>query len=57
MELVLPQFGLFFWTLIIFLTFFFLLKKFAWGPILAAIKEREQSIENSLQAAENARSE
>ena len=57
MELVLPQFGLFFWTLVIFLSFFFILKKFAWGPILSAIQEREQSIENSLKAAESARSE
>lgn len=57
MELVLPQFGLFFWTIIIFLIFFFILKKFAWGFILKSLHEREQSIESSLKAAEVARSE
>lgn len=57
MELVLPQFGLFFWTVVIFLIFFFILKKFAWGHILKALQEREQSIENSLKAAEAARLE
>lgn len=57
MELVLPQFGLFFWTIVIFLIFFFILKKFAWGFILKAIQEREQSIETSLKAAEAARIE
>jgi len=55
MELVMPQFGLFFWTVLIFLTIFFLLKKFAWKPILEALKEREKTIETSLKAAEQAR--
>ena len=55
MEIVVPQFGLFFWTLVIFLTFFLLLRKYAWKPILKMIHEREESIESSLQAAEQAR--
>jgi F-type H+-transporting ATPase subunit b len=35
----------------------FVLGKFAWKPILAAIKEREQGITNALQAAEKAKNE
>lgn len=54
MELILPKFGLFFWTLVVFLTLFLLLKKFAWKPILKAISEREASIEEKLNAAAEA---
>ncbi|MBX3101257.1 MAG: F0F1 ATP synthase subunit B [Bacteroidetes bacterium] len=54
MEIILPNFGLFFWTLVVFLTLFFLLKKFAWKPILKAIKDRETSIEEKLNAAQAA---
>jgi F-type H+-transporting ATPase subunit b len=57
MELVLPQFGLFFWTLVLFLIIFFTLKKFAWKPILNSIKEREDTIVNALKSAETARAE
>ena len=57
MDIILPQLGLFFWSAIIFVVFFFLLKKFAWGPIMAGIKEREESISQSLKQAEKARSE
>lgn len=57
MELVLPQFGLFFWTVLIFLTIFFLLRRFAWKPILAALDEREKSIADALSQAEKARKE
>lgn len=57
MEIVLPKFGLFFWTLIIFLIYYFLIAKFAWKPILASIKQREESIEKSLKDAETARQE
>ena len=51
MNLIQPQLGLFFWTLVVFLVVFFLLRKFAWRPILNALKEREQDIESKLQAA------
>ncbi|OUD34566.1 F0F1 ATP synthase subunit B [Flavobacterium sp. FPG59] len=46
-----------FWTTIIFVVFFLLLKKFAWGPILGAVKSREESINNALASAESARLE
>ena len=57
MELVTPEIGLVFWTTISFLIFLFILGKFAWKPILAAINEREISIENALMKAEAAKEE
>jgi F-type H+-transporting ATPase subunit b len=50
-------FGLFFWALIIFVGLVFLLKKFAWKPILDAVNEREEGIKNALLSAENAKKE
>lgn len=47
--------SLLFWSTIIFLILFFLLAKFAWKPILSAVKQREDSINNALEAAEEAR--
>lgn len=55
MELVTPEFGTVFWMLLSFLMILFILKKFAWKPILAALKEREASIDNALRSADKAR--
>lgn len=49
------SFGLFFWQTLIFLLLIFLLKKFAWKPILDAVNEREEGIKNALLSAENAK--
>ena len=49
--------SLIFWTSIIFLVFFILLRKFAWKPILGAVKGREDSINEALSSAETARRE
>lgn len=57
MELVNPGIGLIFWTLVTFLLVLFLLKKFAWGPISDALTQRESFIEDSLKAAESAKTE
>jgi F-type H+-transporting ATPase subunit b len=57
MELVKPSLGLIFWMVVSFSIILFLLKKFAWQPILSMIKEREESIENALSAAEKAKEE
>jgi len=51
------SFGLFFWQIILFVLLLLLLKKFAWGPILTAINDREEGIQGALDAAENARKE
>ena len=59
MEKLLEQFslGLFVWMLVIFIALIFLLKKFAWKPILDAVNEREEGIRNALLSAENAKKE
>ncbi len=49
--------GLFFWQYLIFVGLIFLLKKFAWKPILDAVNEREEGIRNALLSAENAKKE
>lgn len=57
MELVKPDFGLVFWMTISFLIVVFILRKFAWGPILTALKERETSIMDALNSAKKAKEE
>ncbi len=57
MELINPDFGTIFWTTIAFLIILFILRKFAWKPILNFLRERENSIENALKAADQAREE
>jgi F-type H+-transporting ATPase subunit b len=49
------SFGLFFWQTLIFLLLVFLLRKFAWKPILDAVNEREEGIKNALLSAEIAK--
>jgi F-type H+-transporting ATPase subunit b len=49
--------GLFIWQTIIFLALLFLLKKYAWKPILGAVEERSNSIDDALKAAEKAKDE
>jgi F-type H+-transporting ATPase subunit b len=56
MNLTAPE-SLIFWTTIIFILFFILLRKFAWKPILGAVKGREDSINEALSSAETARRE
>jgi len=55
MELVKPEFGLVFWMTLSFLIVVFILSKFAWGPILNSLKERETSIEDALNAAKKSK--
>jgi F-type H+-transporting ATPase subunit b len=49
--------GTLIWTAIAFLTVLFLLKKFAWKPILASLQEREDFIDKSLKSAEQAKAQ
>jgi|YNPMSStandDraft_1061717.scaffolds.fasta_scaffold00449_9 F-type H+-transporting ATPase subunit b len=55
--LVSPGIGLIFWMLLSFSIVLFILAKFAWKPILKILKDREDSIEKALKAAEEARIE
>ena len=57
MELVTPNPGTIFWMIIVFGILLFILGKFAWKPILNALKEREESIASALNAAEEAKKE
>lgn len=59
MEKLIGEFslGLFFWQSLIFLGLLFMLKKFAWKPILDAVNDRETSIKDALASAEAARDE
>jgi F-type H+-transporting ATPase subunit b len=57
MQLITPDIGLLFWMLVSFGIVFFLLKKFAWKPILNMLYEREESIEKALKSADEAKKE
>lgn len=50
--LLTPAIGLIFWTVIAFLIVFYILKKFAWKPILTSLKERETGIAAAIASAE-----
>lgn len=57
MELVTPSIGLIFWQTVLFLLTLFVLARFAWKPIMASLREREQTIEGALREADRARQE
>jgi len=57
MGLLLPDFGLLFWMVFSFSILLWILKRYAWGPILKALNDREKSIETALKSAENAKEE
>ena len=57
MDLLIPDTGLFIFQTLAFLILLFVLGKFAWKPILAGLKEREESIEGALKSAEQAKEE
>jgi len=51
------SFGLFFWQTLLFVGLLLLLAKYAWRPILEAVEERENTIKDSLEAAEKAKAD
>lgn len=57
MDLLTPELGLFFWTLIAFISVFLILRKYAWGPILSSLGEREKGIADSIATAERVKAE
>ena len=57
MDLILPDFGLLFWTGLVFCCLLFILTKFAWKPILGAVNAREQKISEALELAEKTKVE
>lgn len=52
-----PEPGLLFWTVLIFLIFWTLVARFAFKPIVNALKKREQDIQDALDEAKKAREE
>lgn len=57
MSLLTPHLGFFIWTLLAFIVVLFLLRKFAWKPILKSLNDRENNIANSIAAAEKVKAE
>ena len=57
MDLLLPHLGLIVWTILAFLIVLFILKKFAWKPILKGLNERESNIADSIASAERVKLE
>ena len=57
MRLLTPEFGLLIWTLLAFLIVFFILRKLAWPAIIKGLRDREQSISDSLATAERVKAE
>ncbi len=55
MDLITPDFGLFFWMLVTFMLVFIILKKFAWKPTVNALREREDTIRTGIENAEDAK--
>jgi F-type H+-transporting ATPase subunit b len=56
-DLITPNLGYSFWTLLAFVIFWLIMGKFAFRPIVASIEARNKKIEDELKAAQNARAE
>jgi len=52
-----PKAGLMFWTLIVFLLLLFVLSKFAFKPLFAAVEAREKALEDAIEGAKRDRAE
>ncbi len=57
MKLLTPEFGLLIWTLVAFLVVFFILKKMAWPAIIKGLRDRENTITESLATAQKVKEE
>src|SRR5689334_5153442 len=57
MDLLTPSFGLIIWTLLAFVIVAFILKKYAWKPILKSLDTREKNIASSNETAERIKAE
>ena len=55
LDLVTPGIGLIFWTSVVFILLVLILKKYAWKPILDAVEKRSNSIEQAINAADEAK--
>ncbi|NBC58675.1 MAG: F0F1 ATP synthase subunit B [Bacteroidetes bacterium] len=51
------SFGLFFWLILVLVVLIFLLRKYAWKPVLKSLDDREEGIQKALDSAEEAKKE
>jgi F-type H+-transporting ATPase subunit b len=51
------NFGLTLWTIVLFILFAAMMAKLGWGPLLAAIEEREKGIRGAVDSAQKANTE
>ena len=49
--------GLSIWTIAVFVLLLLILRKFAWGPILGAVQDREERLRSTLESAASEREE
>ena len=57
MEIVSPGIGLIIWMTLSFTVLIFILRRYAWKPILKSLREREDTIDEALNMANTAREE
>jgi len=57
MEIVSPGIGLILWMTLSFTTLIFILRRYAWIPILKSLRDREETIDEALNQANLAREE
>jgi len=56
-DLLTPHGGLMLWTLLIFIGLFFILSRYAFGPITKAVEAREQALQDAIDQAKKDREE
>ncbi|RJP82698.1 MAG: ATP synthase F0 subunit B [Candidatus Zixiibacteriota bacterium] len=56
-DIIIPQAGSIIWTVAVFVVLLFVLRRWAWKPILDALNAREEGIRNNILAAQNSRQE
>ncbi len=56
-NIIIPEPGSIIWTLAVFVVLLFVLKKWAWGPIVQALQAREDGIKKDIEDARKARQE
>jgi F-type H+-transporting ATPase subunit b len=56
-DLLTPHGGLMLWTLLIFIGLFFILSRYAFGPITRAVEAREQALQDAIDQAKRDREE
>lgn len=56
-DIIMPQPGSIIWTVAVFVVLLFVLRKWAWGPIVKALQDRENGIKKDIEDAKTSRRE